>query len=133
MLLLSCAYFVLGVIFVWIHVAKHSSHSHLEQANHVFDKMSHSLLQVQVNFTQTLIAKLILPYIWLPNFIFSCSLMVSNPITNPMSHVAKLVSMSTLTIQKLPMQLLRPKYSLLAVTKWSLLGYVSLFFHKSSK
>ena len=54
MLLLSCAYFVLVVIFGWIHVAKHSSHSHLEQANHVFNKMSHSLLQVQVNFTQTL-------------------------------------------------------------------------------
>ncbi|KAF3974276.1 hypothetical protein CMV_002371 [Castanea mollissima] len=34
-----------------------------------------------------------------------------------MSHVAKLVSMSALTIQKLLMQLLRPKYSLLAVTK----------------
>ena len=53
MLLGGCAYFFLGVIFGWIHVAKHSSHSHLEQANHVFDKMSYSLLQVQVNFTQT--------------------------------------------------------------------------------
>ncbi|KAF3966905.1 hypothetical protein CMV_009036 [Castanea mollissima] len=38
-------------------------------------------------------------------------------ITIPMSHAAKFVSMFALTIQKLPMQLLRPKYSLLAATK----------------
>nr|POE82676.1 hypothetical protein CFP56_78846 [Quercus suber] len=43
-------------------------------------------------------------------------------ITIPMSHAAKLVSMSALTIQKLPMQLLRPKYSLLTVTNNELEG-----------
>ncbi|KAK4593089.1 hypothetical protein RGQ29_017299 [Quercus rubra] len=37
--------------------------------------------------------------------------------TIPMSHAAKLVSMSALTIQKLPMQLLCLKFSLLTVIK----------------
>ncbi|KAF3968991.1 hypothetical protein CMV_007184 [Castanea mollissima] len=44
-------------------------------------------------------------------------LYLKSTITIPMSHAAKLVSMSALTIQKLAMQLLSPKYSLLAVTK----------------
>nr|XP_023904825.1 uncharacterized protein LOC112016496 isoform X3 [Quercus suber] len=44
-------------------------------------------------------------------------LYLKSTITIPMSHAAKLVSMSALTIQKLPMQLLHPKYSLLTVTK----------------
>ncbi|XP_030957703.1 uncharacterized protein LOC115979786 [Quercus lobata] len=44
-------------------------------------------------------------------------LYLKSTITIPMSHAAKLISMSALTIQKLPMQLLRPKYSLLTVTK----------------
>nr|POE53883.1 hypothetical protein CFP56_27570 [Quercus suber] len=43
-------------------------------------------------------------------------LYLKSTITIPMSYAAKLVSMSALTIQKLPMQLLRPKYSLLTVT-----------------
>nr|POF03665.1 hypothetical protein CFP56_34422 [Quercus suber] len=49
-------------------------------------------------------------------------LYLKSTITIPMSQAAKLVSMSALTIQKLPMQLLRPKYSLLTVTNNELEG-----------